>query len=130
MLVEAPLGPPASAARGTEAPAAYLTQVLGDHFTLLHFAADGVLPADLAGLEAGMRACGIRWRTVVLGAGTDEAAAALRALYGATRGASYLVRPDGHVLARWRRCTARQVRDAVVRVLDRVEQEGSVNERR
>ena len=120
VLVEAPLGTPAPAARGTEAPAAYLTQVLGDHFTLLHFAPDGVLPADLAGIEAGMRACGIRWRTVVLGAGTDEAAAALRALYGAKHGASYLVRPDGHVLARWRRCAADDVRRALAGVLDRV----------
>ena len=120
VLAEAPLQSIDASARAPVRHDGYLTQRLGSHFTLLHFAPDGTLPADLGGLDAEMRGLGIRWRTVVIGAGMDDATGRLWALYDAARGASYLVRPDGHVLARWRQCHANDVRLAVARVLDRV----------
>ncbi len=119
VLVEAPLLRHDPAGRGADAPEAYLTQFLAGEFTLLHFAPDGLLPADLGRLEAQMNGIGVRWRTVLIDLATGAEAARLAALYDAARGASYLVRPDGHVLARWRRCTAEDVRRAVARVLDR-----------
>ena len=120
VLVEAPLGPRTPSLRAADGHGAYLTQLLGGHFALLHFSKGGTLPADLGGLDAEMRGLGIRWRTVLIDPGTDDATATLAARYDAANGASYLVRPDGHVLARWRRCAAKDVRLAVARVLDRI----------
>jgi 3-(3-hydroxy-phenyl)propionate hydroxylase len=47
--------------------------------------------------------------------GTPQAMAA----YGATDGSFYLVRPDRHVAARWRRIEPAEVRDAFQQALGR-----------
>ena len=41
----------------------------------------------------------------------------LFAMYGAAPGTMYLLRPDGHVLARWQQASAENVRSAIARAL-------------
>lgn len=113
---------------GGEAVAGHLTQLLGPWFNLLHFAADH---GPSAALAASIQALGadvpIRLRTVAA-AGTPAAdgidaidsTGRLHALYGAGAGACYLVRPDGHLLARWRRVPSQtELRSALAQALGR-----------
>ena len=85
----------------------HLTQLLGPCFTLLHFAGtDG--PGAIVDIRALVEVAPARLCTI--GAASTHAAAGVDAiddsgrlhpLYGAQSGAFYLVRPDGHLLARW-----------------------------
>ena len=84
----------------------FLTDVLGPHFTALHFSETGELPAPVADAIARMaervpvKGFGIARAAAVAGALADAKGRAFP-LYGARPGTLYLVRPDGHVLARW-----------------------------
>jgi 3-(3-hydroxy-phenyl)propionate hydroxylase len=89
----------------------HLTDLLGPRFTLLalcpaHPEADaGALPVALA----------VRWIAPAREARADawDRSGDLFPMYGAAPAAFYLVRPDGHVLARWRTLDAGAVHDAV-----------------
>lgn len=96
---DTPLRPGAPAA---DAPldGGWLLERLGGRFVLLCF---GEGPADAAGVEA-----------VVVPAG---GLAARR--YDATPGTAYLLRPDQHVAARWRRPDAARIRAALARATAR-----------
>ena len=76
----------------------FLSDQLGPAFTLLSF---GMTLGDLAA-EAEL--------TVVALPTDTEAADVLNAVAGT----AYLVRPDGHIAARWRHATAEKVRDALI----------------
>ncbi|HPV23911.1 MAG TPA: FAD-dependent oxidoreductase, partial [Casimicrobium sp.] len=39
-------------------------------------------------------------------------------MYGAEDGTAYLVRPDGHVLARWKQAHPEEVSEAILRVIN------------
>ena len=98
---------PVSSARGT-----HLSSLLGQHFTLLVFAPDARYlerAAELNAIAESLPGVPIRtlvvvaastptgeWERVVNSLGT----AAVR--FDAMLGAVYLVRPDGHLLGRWR----------------------------
>ncbi len=111
-------------------PRAPLDGHLCDHvppgrFLILHFAAGQGAPADVADAHARLQREGVDvdLLPVVRGAGAapqgvhllDPTGAAFR-LYDAEAGATYLVRPDGHVAGRWR--SARP--DGIVRAATRI----------
>jgi 3-(3-hydroxy-phenyl)propionate hydroxylase len=90
-------------------------------FTALHFS-DG--PDDGPRLQAlhaidepHLRVIPIRRSTARGLAGAEDASGRALALYGVEREALYLVRPDGHVLARWRHAEPARVRAAIARTL-------------
>ena len=102
--------------------AGHLTDLVAPRFTALRFADDATVPADLQHLERAMALRGVPFKVVPLARQPGEAGSGLHGvdhtgrmfpMYGAAPGTLYLVRPDGHVLARWRRCVAADVAAAI-----------------
>ncbi len=90
---------------------AYLTDFLGPRFALLCLAAARPDP-DLSGLAVTVA---VHWIAPTRDARAQawDKSGELFSLYDARPEAYYLVRPDGHVLARWRALDAASVRAAV-----------------
>lgn len=102
----------------------HLSELLGPRFTLLLFC-DAAPPPALLELAGTMNDAGIPWRLVPLFSrardfdgvhGIDEYGRLTHA-YGAVALSAYLIRPDGHVLARWRRADAAEIRSMIRREL-------------
>jgi 3-(3-hydroxy-phenyl)propionate hydroxylase len=99
--------------------AAFVTDLLGAHFTVLNFTDAGETPAEFLRLSQGLErdALPFKWRTI--GRRPDHSVAAcdhtgrLFAMYGAKPGTLYLVRPDGHVMARWREGNGQELESAL-----------------
>lgn len=101
----------------------HLTDLLGPGFTLLCF---GVLPKGIEAVCAALSGRGVQlspWLLTRAAPGKGVAAVAhdhtgaLFALFGATDGVAYLVRPDGVVAACWPQACVAGVSAAVERVL-------------
>jgi 3-(3-hydroxy-phenyl)propionate hydroxylase len=117
---------PVTIAGAGTAKEAHLTDLLGARFTLLYFSDDGGVPGRLAALEETFEGRSVPFRVVSLSAhlhtetrrthGWDHTGR-LFAMYDAKPGTAYLVRPDGHVLARWREADAARIEAAVLQVL-------------
>lgn len=105
---------------------AHLTDLVTPCITAFYFGGDGAIPTALSKIEADMRAEGIPFALVNLTRHLNLGATAkhgwdhtgrLFDMYDATPGTLYLVRPDGHVLGRWRRFDAEATMAAIDHML-------------
>lgn len=110
---------------GCESPS-HITSLLGTGFTAFCFTDDAQVPPQLAAFEETMRAQGIDLTVMPLAQQRPHDATAhcawdssgrLFSMYGAAPGSVYLVRPDGHVLGRWKAPDAAQLTAAVEHLL-------------
>ena len=106
------------------APDSYLLDHLGGGFDLLYFTSDKAIPAELQAVVAGIRARGIGVRLIAVSSQAasaiqgadlvlDDSEGRCRARYGVMAdGATYLLRPDQHVCARWMALDANRLQAA------------------
>lgn len=108
---------------GASAGKAYLNDMVQPgHFLILHFCSGQEISAAVKDGVRNMASAGLPvkllpvTRTTGVDLGNefafDQKGAAF-ALYGADGGATYVVRPDGHVLGRWRTPSAKAIESAV-----------------
>lgn len=100
----------------------HLTDLLEPQFTVFYFSESGSLPTEWADAMAALasrvplQAHAIA-RTKSEGAAAIDASGRLFNLYDAAPGTAYLVRPDGHVMGRWKHPTPSVIEKALARVL-------------
>ena len=100
----------------------HLTDLIGPAITALYFTDDGAVPDNLTACDVAMRARGIPFAIVALARRRYATRAAgqqrrLFEMYDAAPGTLYLVRPDGHVFARWRSFDAAALTEAIDHLL-------------
>jgi 3-(3-hydroxy-phenyl)propionate hydroxylase len=104
----------------------HVTDLLGPCFTALVFCPEGAVPADLQTALARLARGAVPFAAVAVASrrapgatlptAVDAGGRAAR-LFGAEGGAVYLVRPDGHVCARWRDGAAGEIEVALRRAV-------------
>ena len=109
-----------------EAREAHLTDLVAPRFTAFYFADDSSVPADLASIERNLSELKIPFKLIPitrhLHLNTDRLAGwdhtgRIFTTYDARHGSLYLLRPDGHVMARWREAVGSEVAQAVKDIL-------------
>jgi 3-(3-hydroxy-phenyl)propionate hydroxylase len=112
---------PVTICTGPADGAGFCTDLLGPHFTALYFTEAGEVPTDLAAVCERLETETLPFslKTISQRAATRAGTAAhdhtgrLFPTYGAKPGTLYLVRPDGHVMARWREANTEELAAAV-----------------
>ena len=97
---------------------AHVTDLVAPRFTALYFTDDGTVPTELEAVVSKYCGSKVPFKLIALTrhlasqarglAGWDHTGK-LFAMYGAQSGSLYLVRPDGHVMARWFRAVPAEV---------------------
>ncbi|MES2040367.1 MAG: FAD-dependent oxidoreductase [Pseudomonadota bacterium] len=105
---------------------AHLTDFLGPWFTAFYFSNDGAIPNDTVTVCKNLSDSGVLCKIIPLvrhlasnvdrESGWDHTGR-LFTLYGAQLGTLYLVRPDGHVMARWLKIVPEEILQAVTHAL-------------
>jgi 3-(3-hydroxy-phenyl)propionate hydroxylase len=104
----------------------HLTDLLGSGFTAFYFSEDGSVAPEMQAACRQLEEGKVPFQLVVLARRPDSAGTGRYAwdhtgrlfpMYGAEAGSVYLVRPDGHVLARWKEAQPRQLQAAIARTL-------------
>jgi 3-(3-hydroxy-phenyl)propionate hydroxylase len=101
---------------------AHITDLIGQGFSILHVDAQGTGSQALQDCAQRLQARGTPTQCITLTREPAPAQAAdsawdhtgrLLPMYGAEQGAVYLVRPDGHVLARWKNASPAAIESAI-----------------
>jgi 3-(3-hydroxy-phenyl)propionate hydroxylase len=117
---------PVTIAEGGHAREAHLTDLVSARFTALCFSDEGDVPVAFTTLAGTLRERGVPFKVVPLSARLSPEAKGAHAWdhtgriferYDAKPGTVYLVRPDGHVLGRWRDARAADLEAAITRAL-------------
>lgn len=105
---------------------AHLTDLVMPCFTALYFSHDCVIPAEMQALQASLDERKIPFQLIPITMNMNSGRSGVQAwdhtgrlfrMYGPQPGSLYLVRPDGHVLGRWRSGVAAEVAAAIDSVL-------------
>jgi 3-(3-hydroxy-phenyl)propionate hydroxylase len=91
-----------------------------DSFTLLVFGPGGLTPQDLAALPVPVRLLRVQPAGQAGAGELEDVQGMIAKRLDAQPGTAYLLRPDQHVAARWRRVDAAAVRQALDRALCRL----------
>lgn len=120
---------PVTVLRDGRASQAYLTDLVGPGFGVLHFSEEGRLEEAMESFLRAMRERTLPLQLIQLtrlacdpagpgpGVVAQDHTGRLFGLYGARPGSVYLVRPDGHVIGRWHAPDAATLTAAIGRVL-------------
>ena len=118
---------PLTIVTGGNARVGYLSDLLSSTFVLFLFSDGGTFNDEFALLPDALSCFDIPLRVEVIASRspahqharvTIDHTGRLFPMYGAEDGTGYLVRPDGHVMARWKRARAEEVTEAVLRVIN------------
>ncbi|WP_426054340.1 FAD-dependent oxidoreductase [Janthinobacterium sp. PSPC2-1] len=114
VLPECPLALPHNGGQ----KAGYITDLVNrtdGNFTGLYFSEDGAVPAELLALGDTLPLNTVAISRSGAQGGAWDHTAQVCSLFDAQPGTFYLVRPDGHVLGRWRQVRAGQVLEALAK---------------
>ncbi len=104
----------------------HLGDLLGPHFTAMLFSENGEIGEEFREFEQSLAARGLPFVLLPLARRLPQAGRAGQAwdysgplfpLYGAAPGTVYLLRPDGHVIGRWREASTQDLRLAIEHTL-------------
>ncbi|WP_423456053.1 FAD-dependent monooxygenase [Ottowia sp. VDI28] len=100
----------------------HLSDLLGPRFTLLHFSVSGVLPVEWKDTTATLSSRVPLQAHTIARAKSEHASAVdvsgrLFTMYDAAPGTIYLVRPDGHIMGRWKHPSPSVLEEALARAL-------------